>query len=229
VLVAAAGNNNGTVLYPAIYPNVIAVGSVDGNNTRVSNSNTGEALDLVAPGLLIYSTIRNGYGYNSGTSMAAPYVSGLAAVLYGIAGNGSSSLVTSQMISSARDLGAAGFDYEYGFGLIQMDAALKLAYPSFSPSQPENPSYLFAMPTVPTFVLNPAGTPTFFLTPVSTFTATSTIIPTTNSETPTATPSPILEAPQTRAFNLSSWQLPCAGITFILAGLLLLWVARRKG
>jgi thermitase len=228
VLVAAAGNNNGTVLYPAIYPNVIAVGSVDGNNTRVSNSNTGEALDLVAPGLLIYSTIRNGYGYNSGTSMAAPYVSGLAAVLYGVPGNGSSSLVTFQMTSSARDLGAAGFDYEYGFGLIQMDAALKQAFSLFSPSKPENPSHLFAMPTVPTFVLNSLDTPTFFPTPTLTSTATSTIIPIANSETPTTTPSQNLEAPQSRAFNLSSWQLPCAGMTFLLAGLLLLWAGRRK-
>jgi subtilisin family serine protease len=232
VLVAAAGNNNGPILYPALYPTVIAVGSVDSVNNRVPNSNTGKALDLVAPGSLIYSTIRNGYGYNSGTSMAAPYVSGLAAVLYGIAGNGSSSLVTSQMKSSARDLGAVGFDYEYGFGLIQMDSALKLARPSSTPSmpgtKPENPPYLFAMPTVPTFVLNPTDTPTVSPTFTLTFTAVPVVIQPANSATPTASPSPVFDEPQARALTLSSWQLPCAGFAFILAGMLLLWVSRKK-
>jgi len=232
VLVAAAGNNTGPILYPALYPTVIAVGSVDSVNNRVPNSNTGEALDLVAPGSLIYSTIRNGYGYNSGTSMAAPYVSGLAAVLYGIAGNGSSALVTSQMKSSARDLGAVGFDYEYGFGLIQMDSALKLARPSSTPSKPgtkpENPPYLFAMPTVPTFVLNSTDTPTVSPTFTLTFTAVPVVIQPANSATPTASPSPVFDEPQARALTLSLWQLPCAGFAFILAGMLLLWVSRKK-
>ena len=84
VLVAAAGNTgSGLILYPARYPNVIAVGAVDNTNNHAGFSNFGPELDLVAPGASIYSTVIGGYGFKSGTSMAAPYVSGLAAILRG--------------------------------------------------------------------------------------------------------------------------------------------------
>ncbi len=229
ILVAAAGNSAGTILYPALYPPVIAVGAVDSNDSHMPNSNTGEALDLMAPGLLIYSTTRNGYGYNSGTSMAAPHVSGLAAVLYGIPGNGSSALVESQMKTSAKDLGAAGFDYEYGFGLIQMDSALKLISSLSSPNvgEHEKTPSLFAMPPVPTF----AGISTYTPIPSATI-VTSTAAPSEQPvyvETLTATPFRNLTEPRARAINLTDWEVPCAGTAFVLAGLLLLLRGRKKG
>lgn len=155
VLVAAAGNTGSNfVLYPARYPNVIAVGAVDAANNRMGISNYGPELDLVAPGASIYSTLIGGYGYKGGTSMAAPYVSGLAAILYGM--NSSPAAITAEMETTTLDLGAAGFDVYYGFGLIQMDRALRLALPptatatasatpSVTPSVTPTPASLIAL------------------------------------------------------------------------------------
>jgi subtilisin family serine protease len=234
ILVAASGNDPaGAMFYPALYPNVVAVGAVDATNVRLPNSSYGANLDLVAPGFFIYSTLRNGYGYNSGTSMAAPFVSGLAAVLYGMPGNGSSAAVISQMQASAKDLDTAGFDYEYGFGLIQMDSALKLVAPVAPATAPATATkspggMMFYNPGAPTFAVSPTQT----TSPSPTATSTLTPLPVTASpsHTPTSTvqPSPTEEEPQARALEIPSWQLPCAGAAFIAAGALLIWVSRKK-
>lgn len=84
LFVAAAGNdhsdNDRTPFYPASYevPNIISVGSIDCRGELASHSNFGaNSVDILAPGEGIYSTLPNNtYGFNSGTSMAAPQVSG---------------------------------------------------------------------------------------------------------------------------------------------------------
>lgn len=84
LIIAAAGNegysNEGSITYPARYKSVIAVGSINENELRDYNSSVGQELELVAPGVGIYSTLVNVYGYNTGTSMAAPHVAGVAAL-----------------------------------------------------------------------------------------------------------------------------------------------------
>lgn len=85
VIVVAAAGNNGTegALYPAAYPDVIAVGSVDPNLQHSSFSNYGSQIDIWAPGRDILTTKRDGsYGLVSGTSFAAPYVAGAKAISY---------------------------------------------------------------------------------------------------------------------------------------------------
>ena len=193
VQVAAAGNSgSGTVLYPARYAPVIAVAATDNFNSHAGFSNYGPEVDLAAPGVSIYSLYPGGgYGYRSGTSMAAPFVSGLAAILIGLPGNYDAGYVEGQMESAALDLGAAGWDVYYGAGLIQMDAALQLAIPP-TPTPTATPISTATYTTTSTFTLTPSPTPTNTATSTPsatpTFTSTSTYTPSaTATFTPTST------------------------------------------
>ncbi|QIZ65937.1 S8 family peptidase [Geobacillus subterraneus] len=134
LVVAAAGNNgyaNGagdTVEYPAKYDSAIAVAAVNKENVRLPYSATGPAIEVAAPGEDVYSTVpvaldrdgvRDGYTRMSGTSMAVPFVSGVLA-LYKQQYPERTNLELRQMLRGrALDLGAAGKDPWYGYGLVQ--------------------------------------------------------------------------------------------------------------
>jgi subtilisin family serine protease len=128
VQVAAAGNSGGSVIYPAAYPEVIAVSATDNTNTIASWSSHGPEIDLAAPGVNIYSTYKgSSYKTLSGTSMASPHVAGSAALAlntaigsYDANSNGiwDPAEVRQKLQDRAIDLGAPGFDNLYGWGLV---------------------------------------------------------------------------------------------------------------
>jgi type VII secretion-associated serine protease mycosin len=131
VVVAAAGNygaSGNQTQYPAALPGVVAVGAVDANGNHASFSNTGSYVQLSAPGVSILSTFLSGqYARLSGTSMAAPHVSGLAGLIWAQHPEYSAAQVIAAMESTASDLGSAGRDSTYGYGLIDAYPAASLA------------------------------------------------------------------------------------------------------
>ncbi|MEM9341159.1 MAG: S8 family serine peptidase [Bacteroidota bacterium] len=107
MVIFAAGNDGvDDDWYPAIYPPVMAVGSTDLNDNVASYSNRGNWVDIAAPGSDVVSTTPgNSYGYNTGTSMACPHVSGVAALLVSEnAGNITPAQVWSLLVDNADPL-----------------------------------------------------------------------------------------------------------------------------
>jgi subtilisin len=82
IIIAAAGNSGINVAYPASDDDVIAVSAIDNNDQITSWSNRGSEIQFAAPGSSIYSSYKDGeYNTLSGTSMAAPHVAGVAALM----------------------------------------------------------------------------------------------------------------------------------------------------
>ena len=129
VLIAASGNSGiEEKFYPAALPEVIAVGSVDGQGRRSTFSAYGSHIAVCAPGERIISAGRRGYLASSGTSHAAPFVTGVAALLVSRAWRSRRELngaeVKRLLIESARPL-QGGFNTQTGYGLLDAVAALQ--------------------------------------------------------------------------------------------------------
>lgn len=124
VVVAAAGNKDtNDPTYPAASPGVIAVAATNKDDKRASFSNYGNWVDVAAPGVKILSTIPRGYASWSGTSMATPHVSALAALLASQARSREN--IENRITSTAVDLGPNGRDPYYGAGRISADRAVR--------------------------------------------------------------------------------------------------------
>ncbi len=129
IVVAAAGNKAWKGIYfPAALPGVIAVGATEESptNSRASFSATGAELDLVAPGTDIWShSVGAGaWAWWSGTSFSTPMVSGVCALLRSADPDITVAEVTDILSETADDLGPAGWDQEFGWGIVDADEAV---------------------------------------------------------------------------------------------------------
>jgi thermitase len=122
LIVAAAGNSgNGTLNYPAAYPEVVSVAAIDRNGARASFSTFNADVEVAAPGVDILSTWNNGgYMSISGTSMAAPHAAGVAAIIAGHIPGGPSAWRTK--LDASVD-GPGGRSPELGFGRLSLQKA----------------------------------------------------------------------------------------------------------
>lgn len=154
VLVAAAGNcgtgteagcdlsQPGQMLYPALYPHVIAVGATDQNDTRASFSSYGRGLDVMAPGYgtmitpLVNTTVTpfnytNSYsGSLAGTSFASPMVASVASLLRAIRPTSSADDINALIMATARkpaSMNGALYTTQYGHGIVDAGAAATVA------------------------------------------------------------------------------------------------------
>lgn len=147
VTVVAASGNSGAAScdYPAAYDAyVIAVGATQYDEARAPYSNYGSSLDLVAPGgNTLVDLNGDGYGdgvlqntfgetpgdwaywFYQGTSMAAPHVSGVAALVLVRNPSLTPDMVRNVLQSTAEDLGAPGRDNTFGWGLVDAEKALR--------------------------------------------------------------------------------------------------------
>jgi len=160
VVVFSSGNDHAsTVSYPASLANVIAVGAINNNGLRANFSNHGNALNIVAPGVDIYTTdIQGNLGYNrsngtagdyfanfTGTSASTPFVAGVAALLLSVNPNLTQAQVLHAIESTATKLSGYSFapntshphgtwNSQVGHGLVNAHAALLLFAPHITGS-----------------------------------------------------------------------------------------------
>ena len=133
LLVAAAGNSgpcSNCVLYPARYQEVVAVTCTTASKSQCGFSSDGPESELAAPGDAILSLSHAGdtlYTTKGGTSMSAPHVAGVAALVWSQVTSLTAENVRQVMRSHAQDLGVGGWDEQFGYGLVDAKATLDAA------------------------------------------------------------------------------------------------------
>ncbi|WP_246096454.1 S8 family peptidase [Paenibacillus sinopodophylli] len=155
LLVAAAGNDGVTlgtkaaVKYPAAYPTVLAVGGIKTNNVVDARSNRGTELDIVAP-WNVYTTAMGGlYKKEEGTSMAAPQAAAAAALIWARYKTLKPYQIRELLRQTAKNIGTAGADSSFGYGLLQIDQAVRTALKSdgFEPNDSQKTAARFPLGT----------------------------------------------------------------------------------
>jgi subtilisin family serine protease len=144
---ASSGNSgNTTIGFPARSAGVVAVGASSRTGQKATFSSYGSKLAFVAAGQSIYTTDRTGVdGYVSGdyttidgTSFSSPYAAGVAALILSANPSLSAAQVESIMQTTCRDIGAVGYDTLTGWGMLNADAAVRVAQPTPCPADLNN-------------------------------------------------------------------------------------------
>ena len=142
IVICSAGNEGSSTLhYPASYDEVIAVGSVNKDMECSSFSQHNSSVFVTAPGEKIVSlgTESGSMRTASGTSLSAPHVAGMAALLKQAHPEMTSADFREILKMSCRDLGDEGYDEYYGWGLIQVPEAMQAADEYFQSHEPDTP------------------------------------------------------------------------------------------
>lgn len=157
LIVASVGNegdDTNVVNYPAAYAHVLGVGALCDDQVvppdcptpfgLATFTNHNRSLDVLAPGVDIVSSVpvrvqdnavSPGYALKDGTSMAAPYVTGLAALVFGAHPDASPYQVMRQIQNTATDMGPKGRDDRTGYGAVNPQAAVTYPLPADDPGE----------------------------------------------------------------------------------------------
>jgi subtilisin family serine protease len=141
IVVCSTGNDGSTTLYyPGALEDTIGVGSINKGMERSDFSHRNKSIFVVAPGEDVYSLGQGGsVRSSSGTSFSAPFVTGVAALLKEAHPEMNTADFKQILMRSSKDLGDAGYDVEYGYGLIQVPAAIRAAAEYFGTTAPDMP------------------------------------------------------------------------------------------
>jgi hypothetical protein len=129
-----------TYHYPAAHAHVIAVAATDAGDSRAGFSTYGDFVAVAAPGSSVWSTYRgSSYAAMSGTSMAAPHVSGLVALVLSLNPDLTPDMVSDLIEQNADDLGTPGWDPYFGYGRINALQTLAMVTPNPNPTPAPTP------------------------------------------------------------------------------------------
>ena len=202
LLVAASGNNGGAVYYPGACQNVLTVAATDAQDNRLPFSNQGPQVDIAAPGDYLISTWylpSIPYRLAHGTSMAAPHVSGAAALLWTWRPDWTNDQIQQRLLQQADDVNSSlypGFDPLIGWGRLNIQRALE------------------GLEQGPTPTPTTSATPT--RTPTSTTTPSPTCIPSPTVTVTTALVSGLAWRDDDANRARDPGEPPLAGVTIIL-------------
>lgn len=221
VVVAAAGNGGvNQQFYPAAMPNVVSVTAIDNKGAKPSFANYGTWVNLTAPGDYIYSTLPTkaygmqsvpglssalNYDFLSGTSMAAPVVSGVAALVWTTQYGTSPTSVVSRLLTTADKISGTGTNWADGKvnagNAVGPAAATPTPTPTLTPTPTQTP-----MPTVTSMPTQTPSPTTGSTTPTPPY-----VTPTIYclGSCPTNIPSPVATSQPTSVPTLTPTINPC--------------------
>jgi hypothetical protein len=146
-VVVKSSGNEGTITFPGTLPNVITVGMTNQFDVRIDDetgeSGSGAQLDVMAPSKVCATDLTGSYGKVAGdyivnnftgTSAAAPHVSGLAGLILSVDNTLTEQRVRDIICYTAYDRGPVGWDQDYGWGRINAKNAVKCAAGQFTTS-----------------------------------------------------------------------------------------------
>jgi thermitase len=157
-----SANNNAINEGSANTTSMITVSATDQYDRLASFSSWGPMVDVAAPGVTVQTTLwKSGYGWGTGTSFATPVTAGTVALIMSANPALTPAQVENVLFSTATNLGAAGYDYYFGWGRVNAAAAVAAAKSTTTTTQTADT----AAPTVA--IVSPTGGTVSGIVPVS--------------------------------------------------------------